>query len=120
MGQSVLDVFGESPNNDVKPDGRLTIKNAANILYHDLPDAEAQEWESKIIDQSHAVQRTKMANEAFRFVESTYVVCKNDRGPSPMYQEKFGELAGSKILKISSGHSPMLSYTAELIEPYMY
>ncbi|KAI1213247.1 catalytic protein [Annulohypoxylon truncatum] len=113
-GQSVLDVFGESPNNDVKPDGRFTIKNAANILYHDLPDAEAQEWESKIINQSYAVQKTKMTNEAFGFVKSTYVVCENDRGPPPMYQEKFGEMAGSKIQKISSGHSPMLSHTAEL------
>ncbi|KAI2628873.1 hypothetical protein GGR54DRAFT_368070 [Hypoxylon sp. NC1633] len=110
VGKSVLDVYGESPNSDVKPDGRLTIKNAANILYHDLPDAEAREWESKIIDQSYAVQQTKMTNEAFSFVKSTYVVCENDRGPPPIFQEKVGEMAGSKILKISSGHSPMLTY----------
>ncbi|OTA98058.1 hypothetical protein M426DRAFT_326290 [Hypoxylon sp. CI-4A] len=115
VGQSVLDVFGESPNNDIKSDGRFTIKDAANILYHDLPDAEAKEWESKIIDQSYAVQKTKMTNEAFGFIKSTYVVCEKDRGPPPMYQEKFGEMAGSKILKISSGHSPMLSHTAELV-----
>lgn len=113
-GQSVLGVFGESPNNDVKPDGRFTIKDSANILYHDLPPAEAKEWESKIIDQSYAVQKTQITNEAFRHVPSTYVVCENDRGPPPMYQEKFGETAGSKIQKISSGHSPMLSHTEDL------
>ncbi|XXH04231.1 hypothetical protein Hte_010645 [Hypoxylon texense] len=64
--------------------------------------------------QSYAVQRTKMTNEAFGFIKSTYVVCENGRGPPPMYQEDLGGTAGSKILKISSGHSPMLSHTAEL------
>ncbi|KAK2595614.1 hypothetical protein QQS21_006661 [Conoideocrella luteorostrata] len=114
LGQSVLDVFGESPNNDVKPHGRFTIKDPANILYHDLPPAEAKEWELKIIDQSYAVQETKVTNEAFRHVPSTFVVCEKDRGPPPVYQEKFGETAGSKIQKMSCGHSPMLSHTKDL------
>lgn len=116
QGQSVLGVFGESSNNEVKPDGRFTIKNSADILYHDLPAAEAQYWESKIIDQSYAVQETKMTNEAFRFVPSTYVVCENDRGPPPQYQEMFGANAGANMQKISSGHSPMLSHTSELAD----
>jgi hypothetical protein len=115
-GQSVLGVYGESPNNEVKPGGRFTIKNSAELLYHDLPTAEAQFWESKIIDQSYAVQETKMTNEAFRFVSSTYVVCENDRGPPPTYQEMFGRTAGSEIRRISSGHSPMLSHTEELVD----
>ncbi|KAI4600106.1 hypothetical protein KJ359_001208 [Pestalotiopsis sp. 9143b] len=116
QGQSVLGVFGQSPNNDVKPNGRFTIKNSAEILYHDLPPVEAQYWESKIIDQSYAVQEYKMTNEAYRFVPSTYVVCENDRGPPPQYQEMFGATAGSKILKMSSGHSPMLSHTVQLAQ----
>jgi hypothetical protein len=115
-GQSVLGVFGESPNNDVKPDGHFCIKNAAEILYHDLPAAEAQSLESKLIDQSYAVQETKITNEAFRYVPSTYIVCANDRGPPPQYQEMFGTTAGSTIQKISSGHSPMLSHTSELAD----
>lgn len=109
-------MFGQSPNNDVKPNGRFTIKNSAEILYHDLPPVEAQYWESKIIDQSYAVQEYKMTNEAYRFVPSTYVVCENDRGPPPQYQEMFGATAGSKILKMSSGHSPMLSHTVQLAQ----
>lgn len=115
-GQSVLGVFGESPNNDVKPNGRFSIKNSAEILYNDLSPAEAQYWQSKIIDQSYAVQEYKITNEAYRFVSSTYVVCENDRGPPPQYQEMFGTTAGSKILKMSSGHSPMLSHTSELAQ----
>ncbi|KAI0405387.1 catalytic protein [Xylaria palmicola] len=115
-GQSVLNTFGESPNNLVKPNGRFALKNTADILYHDLPATEAQYWESKTIDQSYAVQTTAMTNEAFRFVPSTYVVCENDRGPPPQYQEMFGKTASSEITKLSSGHSPMLSHTEKLVE----
>ncbi|OAA32281.1 hypothetical protein AAL_01613 [Moelleriella libera RCEF 2490] len=93
---------------------RSTIKNAAKILYYDLLDEEPQKWEAKTIDQSYAVQQTSMTNEAFRFVASTYIVCENDHGFPPVYQETFGELAVSRIRRTSSGHSPMLSHTATL------
>lgn len=112
----MLDTFGESPNNLVKPNGRFALKNTADILYHDLPAADAQYWDSKTVDQSYAVQTTAVTNEAFRFIPSTYVVCENDRGPPPQYQEMFGKTAGSEILKLGSGHSPMLSHTEELVE----
>ncbi|KAI3324235.1 alpha/beta-hydrolase [Xylariaceae sp. AK1471] len=115
-GQSVLSVFGESPNNDVKSDGRFRMKNAAKIIYSDLPTEEANYWESKIIDQSYAVQTTKLTREAYRYCPSTYVVCVNDQGPPPQFQEMFGKAANSNIIKISSGHSPMLSKTEELAD----
>ncbi|KAK9414555.1 putative catalytic protein [Seiridium unicorne] len=113
-GQSVLGVFGGSANNDVKPDGRFTLSESANLLYHDLPEQEAQYWQSKIIDQSYAVQQTEITNEAYRFVSSTYVVCEADRGPPPQYQKMFGTIAGSETQSINSGHSPMLSHPLEL------
>ncbi|CAJ2501572.1 Uu.00g044250.m01.CDS01 [Anthostomella pinea] len=115
-GQSVLGTFGESPNDDIRPGGRFIIKNTAQLLYHDLPPAEAEYWASKTSEQSHAVQSTKISNEAFRYVPSTYVVCENDRGPPPQFQEMFGKTAGSNVLRLSSGHSPMLSHTAELAQ----
>ncbi|KAH9904455.1 catalytic protein [Xylariomycetidae sp. FL2044] len=113
-GQSFFDVVGELPGQDVKPDGSYTMKDSAKILYHDLPMHEAREWESKILYQSPAVKTSKMTNEAFRFVPSTYVVCEKDRGHPPDFQTSFGNLAGSEILRIDSGHSPMLSHTTEL------
>lgn len=62
------------------------------------------------------MQTTAITNEGFRYVHSTYVVCENDRGPPPQYQEMFGKTAGSDVLKLSSGHSPMLSHTEKLVE----
>ncbi|KAJ3575304.1 hypothetical protein NPX13_g4071 [Xylaria arbuscula] len=115
-GQSVRSTFGESSNDLVKPNGRFALKNTAEILYHDLPTTEAQYWESKTIDQSYAVLNTAITNEGFRYVRSTYVVCENDRGPPPQYQEIFGKTAGSDVIRLNSGHSPMLSHTEKLVE----
>ncbi|KAI0108671.1 hypothetical protein GGR51DRAFT_514554, partial [Nemania sp. FL0031] len=112
--QTVLGVFGESENNETKPGGRFTMKNPAKIIYDDLPDEEAKYWESKIVDQSFAVQTTEMTRGPQKKCPSTYVLCKNDHGPPPHIQELWAEAAGSKLIKIDSGHSPMLSRTEEL------
>lgn len=113
-GQSVLSVFGEPPGNVIRPDGRFRIKNPAQTLYSDLPPEEAEYWASKIIDQSYAVKTTKLTHASYRYVPSTYVVCENDQGPPPQYQEMFAKSAGATVLRIASGHSPMLSKTEEL------
>ncbi|KAI0413566.1 alpha/beta-hydrolase [Xylaria grammica] len=116
-GQSVASAFGESLSNGVKPrNGRFRMENAARLIYNDLPAEEAEYWESKIVDQSYAVQTTELTREAYRYCPSTYVVCKLDQGPPPLYQERFGKAAGANIIKIDSGHSPMLSKTEELVD----
>ncbi|KAH8660136.1 hypothetical protein BX600DRAFT_499383 [Xylariales sp. PMI_506] len=109
-GLSVLDAFGESPNSEVKPDGRFTIKYAATRLYEDLPTDEAEFWGSKIIVQSYAVQTTKLPRGSYRYVPSTYVVCENDQTGPPNYQEMFAGITGAELRRIGSGHSPMLSH----------
>lgn len=52
QGKSVLDTFGGSPNNDVKPNGRFTMRETASTIYHDLPPEEAECWASNIVDQA--------------------------------------------------------------------
>ncbi|KAI0848734.1 hypothetical protein F5Y00DRAFT_237492 [Daldinia vernicosa] len=116
IGQSVSSAFGESPNNEIRPGGRLRVKNPAQALYSDLPTEEAEYWTSKIIDQSYAAQTTELIRAAYRYISSTYVVCENDQGPPPRYQEMWGKNAGSVMLRINSGHSPMLNKTDELAD----
>ncbi|KAL9058081.1 MAG: hypothetical protein Q9162_001943 [Coniocarpon cinnabarinum] len=65
VGQSVLSAFGESPNNDVKPDGRFIIKNAKSTMYNDLPPAEADFFASQLIVQSYKVQETKLTRAGY-------------------------------------------------------
>ncbi|KAI1396384.1 catalytic protein [Hypoxylon fuscum] len=115
-GQSVMGTFGKSPNHEIQPDGRFHIKEAARRLYNDLPSEEAQYWESKIIDQAYAVQTTKLTRAAYRYIPSTYIVCEDDQAVPPVFQEQFGGSINATVLKIKSGHSPMLSQTEKLVE----
>lgn len=116
QGKSVLDTFGESPNNDVKPNGRYTMKDTASTIYHDLPPDEASYWAPKIIDQSYAVQTTPVTRAAYKYIPSTYVVAEDDRAVPLQYQEMFAAATGAEVRKISSGHSPQLSKPEELAD----
>ncbi|KAH7305263.1 catalytic protein [Stachybotrys elegans] len=116
IGQSVLGTFGESSNNIVYPDGRFSLKDAANILYNDLPPKEAQFWESKIINQSYAVQSTEVTRAAYLYLPSTYMICQNDQAAPAQYQEMFAATAHADILKIEAGHSPWFTKNEELVD----
>ncbi|KAL4949674.1 hypothetical protein BDW69DRAFT_197900 [Aspergillus filifer] len=95
--KSVLETFGESPNNDVKDDGRFYIKNGASTLYSDLPAVEAT-WESPLIPQSYRVQKT--SNE--------------QAVPSP-FQRMFAKMVNTGVDSCDTGHSPILSQTGMLV-----
>ncbi|KAJ5274030.1 hypothetical protein N7478_009155 [Penicillium angulare] len=115
-GQSVLSTFGESPNNNVKSDGRFCIKNGAPTLYNDLPDDQARLWESRLIPQSYKVQTTLVENTAYEEIPSTYLICENDKAAPPQYQEMFAKISRSETQHCQAGHSPMLSQPEMLVE----
>ncbi|KAG6999257.1 dipeptidyl-aminopeptidase B [Physcia stellaris] len=108
-GQSVMSNFGESPNNDVRPDGRFYFLGGKVKLYNDLPDSEASLWASRLIPQSHKVQTTEITRAAWRYIPSTYLVTENDQAVPTQYQEAFAAGAKSRIERIGTGHSPQLS-----------
>ncbi|TGO38450.1 hypothetical protein BHYA_0075g00220 [Botrytis hyacinthi] len=116
VGQSVLGAFGESPNNDIRPDGRFGILNGASILYNDLSDSDAKYWESQLGLQSYNVQKTKLTRAAYTYLPSTYPICENDQAAPSKYQEMFASTAGTQIDRCNVGHSAMLSQTALLAE----
>ncbi|KAI1394285.1 alpha/beta-hydrolase [Hypoxylon trugodes] len=112
---SVLSVIGEGDGGEIRPGNRFRVKNAAEGLYSDLSRDEAEYWASKIVDQSYAVQETKMALAAYEYIPSTYLICTNDKALPPEIQEVCAKTAGAKVLKIDSGHSPMLDRTEQLV-----
>lgn len=116
QGKSVLGTFGESPNNNIKPNGRYTMKNTASLIYQDLPPEEASYWASKIIDQSYAVQTTPVSRAAYKYIPSTYVMTEDDQAVPLQYQEMFAAATGAEVKRIASGHSPQLSKPEELAE----
>lgn len=57
-GQSVLDIFGEPPNNNVRPNGLFCLEDLS-VIHNDLPKDEANHRNSKMIDQAYGVQKTR-------------------------------------------------------------
>ncbi|KAL8786113.1 MAG: hypothetical protein Q9213_002978 [Squamulea squamosa] len=108
-GQSVLGTFGESPNNDVQPDGRFSFVDGKSKLYSDLSESEASLWASRLTVQSYNVQTTNITRAAWRYIPSTYLVCENDQALPLQYQEVFAASAKARVDRCSTGHSPMLS-----------
>lgn len=93
-----------------KPDGRFFLKNGGELLYNDLPPTEAALWESRLIPQSHAVQKTELTYAAYKYIPSTYLICEKDKAAPPLFQEMFAGSAGSQVVeRCSASHSPMLS-----------
>ena len=86
------------------------------MLYNDLSDDEAADWESRLIPQSHAVQKSEIEITAYKYIPSTYMVCENDKAAPPKYQEMFAGTAGAKVTKLAAGHMPMLSQPDALVE----
>jgi hypothetical protein len=97
-------------------DGRFFFKNGASLLYNNLFHEEAVEWESRLIPQSHAVQRSDIEVTVYKYISSTYIVCENDKAALPHYQEMFAEAAGSKVIRLAAGHMPMLSQLHALVK----
>ena len=138
-GESVLDVFGESPNSDVhvssplrllllsqtiwtgknityllvhshtQPDGRFSFLDAEHRLYNDTPPTEAKLWASRLIPQSYKVQTTKMTRAAWRYIPSTYVVAERDQALPPQVQRAFAKRIRADVVRLETGHCPMLS-----------
>ncbi|KAK7738499.1 hypothetical protein SLS53_006018 [Cytospora paraplurivora] len=107
-GQSVATAVGDSPDHD-HWDGRFKMRDPLTTMYNDLPTDKAAYWAERTIPQSNAVKDTVMERCAYTYVPSTYVVCTGDKAVPPQVQEMFAQLAGAKVKKIESGHSPMLS-----------
>ncbi|CAF9910019.1 hypothetical protein IMSHALPRED_008531 [Imshaugia aleurites] len=115
-GQSVLSAWGESPNNDVKPDGRFYLLHGEEKLYSDLPPNEASLWASLLVAQSYRVQTTKLTRAAWRYIPSTYLICESDQAVPPQYQEMFAASAKAQVEQCRSGHSPHLSQPEMLVQ----
>jgi len=91
------------------------VRNAAEIIYNDLPSAEAKLWEERMVAQSYAVQETKLTRAAYTYIPCTYLVCENDQAAPVVYQERFAEMAGATVVRCGAGHSPMLSQVDVLV-----
>ncbi|TDD56997.1 alpha/beta hydrolase [Nonomuraea terrae] len=106
-GQSLFDLEGSPTPDDVS--GLLPlISGARTSLYGDLPDAEAEQAMSALVDQTVRSFAEKVGAVAWRDIPSTYIVAEQDQAISLALQEKMAAQA-AEIRRLTSGHSPFLS-----------
>ncbi|MGI5520283.1 alpha/beta hydrolase [Micromonospora sp. CA-259024] len=89
------------------------IADPRNSLYADLSDADAEAAISQLVDQRLQSFADRVAEPAWRSIQSTYIICANDQAIPVPLQEKMAGRATS-VRRIESSHSPFLSRPAEL------
>ena len=85
------------------------MAGGAKLLFNDLPAEQAAMWESRLIGQSHNVEKTVVTQNPCKYIPSTYVICEDDQAVPCQYQEMFASLCGAEVKKCKTGHCPMLS-----------
>ncbi|KAJ7757073.1 hypothetical protein B0H16DRAFT_1537935 [Mycena metata] len=131
-GENVVDILtrSEVPPGDqwLEPDpasGTLKANsNTAAVLYHDLPDDQAQKWISKLEPMyGHAVPGPAAVNVCWDVdVAKVAILCKKDRailfeGQQRMLKRAQGvKNDGWEIYELDCGHCPIVSHVGELTE----
>jgi len=81
---------------------------AGRIFYHDC-DMETRKWAvSKMCPQNPSISMTPLTRAAWRYCDSTYIVCQDDRALAVGVQERLA-LRCRHVVRIATSHSPMLS-----------
>jgi pimeloyl-ACP methyl ester carboxylesterase len=88
---------------------------AREFLYDDCSEAESAWATSRLVSQQPGHGRGVPSRSAWGTVESTYILCEQDKALSPVLQEC---MAGrcTKVVRLKSGHSPWLSQPKRLTQ----
>nr|SBO98684.1 Probable signal peptide protein [Nonomuraea gerenzanensis] len=77
-------------------------------LYGDLPDEEAEQAVSMLVDQTIRSFAEKVDVAAWRSIPSAYIITEQDKAIPPALQEQMAAQA-NEIHRLPGGHSPFLS-----------
>lgn len=116
VGQSLSSFGGEEPAPflDIDPEGgTFTVRKDALVetfLQDCDPDTQRQAAD-KTARQSLAVLGQPVQAAAWQNLDSTYLVCAEDRGTPVALQREFASRAGS-VVELDAGHHPFLSQPA--------
>jgi pimeloyl-ACP methyl ester carboxylesterase len=90
------------------------IENPRVSLYADVADEEAEAAVTQLVDQRlQSFCDRVTAAPAWRTIESTYIVCEQDKAIPVPEQERMAARA-KNVRRLSTSHSPFLSRPAEL------
>ena len=91
-------------------DGYTSVKPGAagDLFYHDCSPADVAWAESQLRPQPLGQAPQAYARAAWRDVESTYIVCADDRTLAVEFQRACARLA-TRVVELEGSHSPMLA-----------
>jgi hypothetical protein len=98
-------------------DGTSSIRpeRARDVLYADCTEAESDWATELLVPQQPGHGRGVPARIAWQSVESTYLLCEQDRALSPDLQQRMARRCTNTI-SLSSSHSPFISRSRQLAD----
>ncbi|KAJ6594201.1 Alpha/beta hydrolase fold-1 [Mycena capillaripes] len=117
-GESVIQTLAGA---EIAPAVWMEIDVASEVLFHDLPDDQAEHWALKLEPMSPHFAITPATNVCWETdVPKVYIFCKKDRALSLQEQQRILErVQGDRkddwdTYEMDCGHSPFLSHVEEL------
>ncbi|SLM41220.1 Alpha/Beta hydrolase fold [Lasallia pustulata] len=91
-------------------DNLITITDAPNRFYNDLPPHSAAYWTSKMRAQSRLAYSSQLTYAAYRHIPCSYLICTRDQALPLKVQERMVAMAGIKETeRVEAGHLPHIS-----------
>ncbi|KAH8645791.1 hypothetical protein BX600DRAFT_444347 [Xylariales sp. PMI_506] len=97
-------------------DGQIFPNNVLGTMFQDLSPDEAQRWAGKVGPEPAQLYGEPIEYMGWRNIASHYILCENDQFIPAQFQEQYVKLAGSTAIRMDTGHFPMLSKPAQLVQ----
>jgi pimeloyl-ACP methyl ester carboxylesterase len=93
------------------------VINPQQVFYNDVECEVADELAAKLLLQSKGSLESKQTYAAWKYIDSTYVVCENDMAIPKHAQLSMASQAGGRftIEYLAAGHSPFLSMPQQTV-----
>ncbi|MEC5193114.1 MULTISPECIES: alpha/beta hydrolase [unclassified Arthrobacter] len=98
-------------------DGTTSIQpeRAREVLYADCTESDSTWATALLVPQQPGHGRGVPGHIAWQSVESTYIICEEDRALSPALQERMAHRC-TNVVSLESSHSPFISRPRQLTE----
>lgn len=94
--------------------GQIFVNNPMELFFNDLQQEDALVWATKVCPEPTRGWETPITYMGWRDIPSHYIICERDKLVPSFLQEQLGKLAGSKFIRMDTGHFPQVSRPAEL------